>query len=87
MEDVSEVGPPGKIKSKTNEMQERWSLGLYITVLSLSTQFYVACNLISSTMNSIALKPSSLSLALSSYRKAKAEKNSKRGSFNPYGRI
>jgi hypothetical protein len=28
-------------------------------LLSLSTQFYVACNLISSTMNSIALKPPS----------------------------
>ena len=70
-------------------MQERWYIGLYITVLSLSTQFYVACNLISSTMNSIALKPSSLFLSLSSYLKAKAEKllKGKRGSFNPYGRI
>jgi hypothetical protein len=56
----------GEKITRQNQIRNKWdarkmviySRGLS-ALLSLSTQFYVACNLISSTMNSIALKPPS----------------------------
>ena len=58
-EGVSKVGSGGEKKNdptKSNKKQMRCKKDGY-TGLSLSTQFYVACNLVSSTMNSIAPKP------------------------------